>query len=75
MKKLILGIAIFVSGIMGINFMMLAGVRAAEIFGTVNGNSNILVYWNLYGITPFAALCVLMIVTGLIISAKEAYYK
>lgn len=75
MKRLILGIALLISGIFGIGFMMLVGMMAAENFGAVNGNNVILVYWNLHGITPFAVLFVLMIITGLIIGFKEAYSK
>ena len=75
MKKLVLGIAMFVSGIIGTGFMMIVGVRAAEHFGAVNGNNSILVYWNLQGITPFAVLFVLMLVAGLFIAIKEAYSK
>ena len=75
MKKLVLGIAMFVSGIIGTGFMMIVGVRAAENFGAVNGNNSILVYWNLQGITPFAVLFVLMLVAGLFIAIKEAYSK
>ncbi|MDL2294437.1 hypothetical protein LJC60_07395 [Ruminococcaceae bacterium OttesenSCG-928-D13] len=75
MKKLVLGIAMFVSGIFGIVGMTRVGMMAAENFGAVNGNNSILVYWNLHGITPFAGLFVLMIIVGLIIGFKEAYSK
>lgn len=75
MKKLILGIAMFITGAIGAGFMMLVGERAAENFGAVNGNNNILVYWNLHGITPFAVLFVLMIAAGLFMAIKEAYSK
>ena len=75
MKKLILGIAMFITGIIGTGFMMIIAEKAAENFGSVNGENNFLIYWNLHGITPFTILFVLMIVVGLFIAIKDAYSK
>lgn len=60
MRKIIFsGICMFIS-VIGIIAMVFVSLSGNKIYGSLNGSTNMLVYLNLYGMTPiFSIFCLI----------------
>lgn len=74
MKKIIFGAALLVSGALGVAFSMLSVAVCTEALGTINDSSDILAYLGWYKMTPIFICFVLMVLFGIAICVKEAYF-
>lgn len=74
MKKIILGITLFVSGVLGILTSLLTSAIMIETFGKLNESTSIQTYIDWFGITPYCILSIFLIFIGIAISIKEAYF-
>lgn len=75
MKKMVFGIALLASGVVGVAFSMLSVVISTEALGTINDSSNMFAYLGWYGMIPIFICFVLMSLSGIAICIKEAYFS
>ena len=75
MKKIVFGVALLISGVIGIAFSMLSVATCTEALGTINNNSNMFAYLNWYGMTPIFICFILMVLSGIAICIKEAFFS
>lgn len=75
MKKMIFGVALLVSGVVGVAFSMLSVAICAQALGTINDSSNMFAYLGWYGMTPIFICFLLMGLSGIAICLKEAYFS
>lgn len=72
MKKLILGISLFATGLIGFALMVAAGMISGY---TLNGSAHFTVSWQIQGVTPIACAFIICGVIGLIIAIIGALSK
>lgn len=75
MKKIVFGVALLVSGVVGVAFSMLSVATCTEALGTINDSSNMFAYLGWYGMTPIFICFVLMALSGIAICIKEIYFS
>ncbi|OLS01855.1 hypothetical protein [Tissierella creatinophila] len=72
MKKMILGISMFVTGFIG--FAILCGATMASNY-TLNGSTYYMEMWRLFGITPIVIGFLILGVVGIIITIIGLFQK
>ena len=53
MKKMLFGIVLIVCGVIGVLALIFSVIPISQTLGSINGNSNIFIYLNWYGLTHF----------------------
>lgn len=67
MKKLLFGISLMFSGTVGVLALLICAVYVSQNIGQINGSSNCFLYLNIYGLTVFFCIFVMMGVIGLLL--------
>lgn len=72
MKKLVLGISMFITGFIG--FAILCGAAVASNF-TLNGSNHYLEIWRLFGVTPIAIGFLILGIVGIVVAMLGMFQK
>lgn len=72
LKKLIFGMCLISSGIIGIT-VLCAGAMCSQF--TINGSNNFIDIFNLFGVTKVAAILLIIIIIGLVFAVFGFFEK